>query len=136
MTSLAAPDELRSRIAACATTRGGTSRTPDEHTVEGTLTAITSKWFLGGRTVKNNFRCHLDADTRTVRFRETAVESSWGLPLPTLTIETTSQYGSRVNASRTDKTPGGGGRLEFGRFREDVEKATKDSGWTFVYEPV
>lgn len=136
MTNLVAPDELRSRIVACATARGGSSRTPDDRTVEGTLTAITSQWFLGGRMVKNNFRCHLDAEAGTVRFRETAAESSWGLPPPTLTIQTTSQHGSRVNASRTDKTVGGEGTLEFGRFREDVEKAANDSGWTFVYEPV
>lgn len=134
--NLVAPDELRSQIAACAIARGGSSRTPYEHTVEGTLTVITSQWFLGGRMVKNNFRCHLDADTRTVRFRETAAEASWGMPPPTLTIQTTSQHGARVNASRTGRAPGGGGRLEFGRFREDVEKVANDSGWTFVYETV
>lgn len=136
MTTLATPDELRSRISACATARGGSARTPDERTVEGTLTAIKSQWFLGGRMVKNSFRCHLDANTRTVRFRETAAETSWGLPPPALTVQASRQFGSRVNTSRTEKAVGGGGRLEFGQFREDIEKAASDGGWSVVDELV
>lgn len=62
------------------------------------------------------------------------MESSWGLPPPTFTVETTSQFGSRVNTTRTDKGVGGGGRLEFGKFRQDFERAVQDAGWKFVYE--
>jgi hypothetical protein len=62
------------------------------------------------------------------------MESSWGLPPPTLTIETTSQVGSRVNTTRKDASVGGGGRLEFGKFREDFERAVQNAGWKFVYE--
>lgn len=35
------------------------------------------------------------------------MESSWGLPPPTFTVETTSQFGSRVNTTRTDAGVGG-----------------------------
>ena len=55
---------------------------------------------------------------------------------PTLTVQTTWQYGTRVNANRVDKSVGGGGRLEFGKFREEVEQAVKDAGWEFVFEVV
>jgi len=41
---------------------------------------------------------------------------------------------ARVKEHRTDKGAGGGGRLEFGRFRESVEQAMKDAGWTFVFD--
>ena len=126
--------DLPGRLSACATSRGGTVRVADAHTVEGTLTAITANWFLGGRKVTNTFRCILDPVAQALHFRETAVDSSWGLPPPTFTVETSRQYGSRKNQSRTDTSAGGGGRLEFGRFREDVEKVASESGWTFVHE--
>jgi hypothetical protein len=35
-----------------------------------------------------------------------------------------------------DKSVGGGGILEFGKFREEVEQAVKDAGWEFVFEVV
>jgi hypothetical protein len=73
-------------------------------------------------------------EVREVHLRETATETSWGLPPPTFTVQTTTQSGIRVTTIRTDKAIGGGGRLEFGRFRNDVEKATRDAGWTVVYE--
>jgi hypothetical protein len=62
------------------------------------------------------------------------MESSWGLPPPTFTVETTSQFGSRVNTTRTDTGVGGGGTLEFGKFRENFARAVQDAGWKFVYE--
>ena len=126
--------ELAAQLSSIAGAHGGTASRPDEHTVAGTLTAIKARWFLGGRKVTSNFRCTLDAATHAARFRESAVESSWGLPPPTFTVETTSQYGSRVSTTRTDRGPGGGGTLEFGRLRELVERAVQDAGWTFVHE--
>ena len=62
------------------------------------------------------------------------MESSWGLPPPTFTVETTSQVGSRINTTRKDAGVGGGGRLEFGKFREDFERAVQNAGWKFLYE--
>jgi len=49
-------------------------------------------------------------------------------------VETTSQFGSRVNTTRKDAGVGGGGRLEFGKFREDFEQAVQNAGWKFIYE--
>jgi hypothetical protein len=117
-----------------ASSHGGTSAAPNDHSVTGTLTAIKSKWLLGGRKVTSNFTCSLDPATHEARFRESSVESSWGLPPPTFTVQTTSQYGARVKATRVDKGVGGGGILEFGAFRESVEQAVKDAGWEFLYE--
>ena len=128
--------ELLPRLTSIASSHSGTASMPDDHTVKGTLTAINAKWFLGGRKVTSNFTCSLDPVSHAAHFRESAVESSWGLPPPTFTIRTTSQYGSRVNATRVDKGVGGGGRLEFGKFRESVEQAVKDAGWGFVFEVV
>lgn len=76
----------------------------------------------------------LDPASHEAHFRESAVESSWGLPPPSYTVQTTSQYGSRVKATRVDKGVGGGGVLEFGKFRESFERAVQDAGWRFVYE--
>ena len=128
--------ELLARLSSLASSHGGTASMPDDHTVKGTLTAIKAKWFLGGRKVTSNFTCTLDTASHEAHFRESAIESSWGLPPPTFTVETTSQYGSRVNTTRVDKSVGGGGRLEFGKFRESVEQAVKDAGWEFVFEVV
>ena len=126
--------ELLARLTSIATSQGGTSSMPDDHTVTGTLTAIKSKWFLGGRKVTSNFTCTLDSARHEAHFRESAVESTWGMPPPTFTVQTTSQYGARVNTTRVDKSVGGGGILEFGKFREEVEQAVKDAGWEFLYE--
>lgn len=56
------------------------------------------------------------------------------MPPPVFTAHTTRQYGVRAKETRVDKGVGGGGRLDFGRFRESVEQAVKDAGWEFVYE--
>ncbi len=126
--------ELLARLSGIASALGGTASMPDANTVTGTLTAIKAKWILGGRKVTSHFTCVLDPAKHEARFRESAVESSWGLPPPTLTVQTTSQYGTRVKETRTDKGVGGGGRLEFGKLRESVEQAVKDAGWDFVFE--
>lgn len=128
--------ELLDRIAAIATQAGGSVKSSNGSLVEGSVTAIASKWFFGGRKVVNNFRCSLDPESSQVRYRESAIETSWGFPPPTLRVETTSQYGTRVKQTRTDTSPGGGGRLEFGKFREQLEHAARDVGWSFVNEVV
>jgi hypothetical protein len=127
-------DELLARLSVIASSHGGTSSMLDDRTVAGTLTAIKAGWFLGGRKVTSNFTCTLDPATHEAHFRESAVETSWGLPPPTFTVQTSSQYGARVKQTRVDTTAGGGGVLEFGRFRESVEQSVKDAGWAFLYE--
>lgn len=126
--------ELLSTLVAVATANTGTALSATDGTITGTLTAIKAKWLLGGRKVTSNFKCTLDPATHEVHFRESAMESSWGLPPPTFTVETTSQFGSRVNTTRKDAGVGGGGKLEFGKFRQDFERAVQDAGWKFVYE--
>ena len=126
--------ELLSTLLAVATANTDTALSATDGTITGTLTAIKAKWILGGRKVTSNFRCTLDPATHEAHFRESAMESSWGLPPPTFTVETTSQFGSRVNTTRKDAGVGGGGRLEFGKFREDFEQAVQNAGWKFIYE--
>jgi hypothetical protein len=128
--------DLLDRLSEAVKAAGGTITSREAHALIGTLTAIQAKWLLGGRKVTSNIRCTLDSAKHEAHFRESAVESSWGLPPPTFTVQTTSQYGSRVKESRVDKSVGGGGRLEFGKFRESVEQAVKDAGWGFVLEVV
>ena len=126
--------ELLTTLVAVATANTGTALSATDGTITGTLTAIKAKWLLGGRKVTSKFRCTLDPATHEAHFRESAVENSWGLPPPTFTVETTSQFGSRVNTTRTDAGVGGGGTLECGKFREDFERAVQDAGWKFVYK--
>ena len=133
-TSMLSQADLLSKLSAVATANAGTTLKATDGTITGTLTAIKAKWILGGRKVTSNFRCTLDPATHEAHFRESAMESSWGLPPPTFTVETTSQFGSRVNTNRTDTGVGGGGTLQFGKFREDFERAVQDAGWKFVYE--
>lgn len=126
--------ELIEKLAGVVSTAGGTVTAQDAHALHGTLTAIKSKWFLGGRKVTDNLTCRLTPDAHEVHLQEKATETSWGLPPPTFTVETTVQTGTRVTSTRTEKAVWGGGRLEFGRFREDVEKLVIESGWKFVFE--
>ncbi len=128
--------ELLSRLSVIATAHNGTALRATDGTITGTLTAIEAKWLLGGRKVTSNFRCALDPANHAAHFRESAIESSWGLPPPTFTVQTTSQYGSRVNTTRTDTGLGGGGKLEFGKLREDFERAVQGAGWEFVNEMI
>jgi hypothetical protein len=51
------------------------------------------------------------------------VERSWGIPPPTLTVETTSVQGWKRSGSRVDKSVGGGGALDYARVRDALEKA-------------
>jgi len=51
--------DLVEKIAAAVKAAGGTVITQGDHSVNGTLTAITSKWFLGGRKVTDSVTCRL-----------------------------------------------------------------------------
>lgn len=126
--------DLLEKIADVVEAEGGQIAEKGAHAVSATLTAIMSKWFLGGRKVTDSVTCRLVPEAHEVHLRETAVETSWGMPPPTFKVETTIQTGSRVTSTRSETSPGGGGRLEFGRFRDAVAQATRDAGWTFVYD--
>jgi hypothetical protein len=127
--------ELAVRLTSLAASQGLATAAASGDTLTGQHDAILAKWFLGGRKVVYRFSVQLDEATRQARFREVSSESSWGIPPPTLTIEKTSQSGSRVSATRTDKSVGGGGTLQYGRLREAIEQAVRDAGWQFTLEP-
>lgn len=126
--------DLLEQLARVVKTAGGTVTAQAPHEVNGTLTAIKAKWFLGGRKVTDSVTCRLVPAAHEVRLRERVVETSWGLPPPTFTVETTVQAGTRVASTRTDTAVGGGGRLEFGKFRDAVDQTTRDAGWRVVID--
>jgi hypothetical protein len=127
--------DLLEKIAAVVTSEGGSVSSRDASALTGTLTAIKSKWFLGGRKVTDTVTCRLVPEAHEVHVREIAAETSWGLPPPTFKAQTRVQSGARVKLTRTEAAAGGGGgRLEFGRFRDAVAQATRDAGWEFVHD--
>ncbi|MGE0040875.1 MAG: hypothetical protein AB7H88_05390 [Vicinamibacterales bacterium] len=92
------------------------------------------KWFLGGRKVVYRLSCDLDEGAHDVRFRESTTESSWGVPPPAFTVETTSQSGTAARQQTTVTSPGGGGRFELGQIRDRFEGAAREAGWDFHIE--
>ncbi len=79
--------------------------------------------------------CQLTEPDHTVHFGEDRpVERSWGIPPPTLTVETTTTSGWKRNEKRTDVSVGGGGSLDYGQVRQAVEQAAVAAGWNFHLE--
>jgi hypothetical protein len=126
--------DLATRLASITSAHGVTITASDERTLAGTKEAITSKWFLGGRKVVYRMSCDFDDASRAVRFREAVRESSWGVPPPGFSVETTTQKGTRVSASRTDRSVGGGGKLDYGDLRAAFEQAAAAGGWQIKVE--
>lgn len=102
--------------------------------LSGEIEQIGAKWFLGGRKVVYRFSCGADEAELSVAFRESVTESSWGIPPPTFSVETTSTKGWKRSGTRTDVSGGGGGTLDYARVRDAVEQASADAGWTFRLE--
>jgi len=100
----------------------------------GEVESIGAKWWLGGRKVNYKMACRLAEAERTLHFREAVVERSWGIPPPTLTVEKTTVSGWKRSGERTDVSLGGGGKLDYARVREAVERAAVAAGWTFHLE--
>ena len=101
----------------------------------GEVESIGAKWWLGGRKVTYRMTCRLAEAERTLHFREAVVERSWGIPPPTLTVEKTTVSGWKRSGERTDVSlGGGGGKLDYARVREAVERAAVAAGWTFHLE--
>lgn len=100
----------------------------------GEIESIGAKWWFGGRKITYRMSCRLTESDRTVHFREAAVERSWGIPPPTLTVETTTTSGWKRNEKRTDVSVGGGGSLNYGQVRNALEQATAAAGWNFHLE--
>ncbi len=100
----------------------------------GEVESIGAKWWLGGRKVTYRMSCRPTEADHTLHFREAVVERSWGIPPPTLTVETTTTSGWKRSGGRKDVSVGGGGSLDYAQVRDAVEKATTAAGWKFHLE--
>ncbi|MDO9297829.1 hypothetical protein [Bradyrhizobium sp.] len=104
----------------------------DGQGLTGEAQPIRSKWWLGARTVNYRMSCRPSQADRTVQFREAVIESSWGLPPPTATVEKTNLTGSKLSGQRNDvSAEGGGGTIDYARIRNAVEQAVVAAGWKF-----
>jgi hypothetical protein len=100
----------------------------------GKVKAIRAKWLLGARTVTYRMSCRLDEADHTVHFREAVSEFNWGMPPPTFSAEwTTIKFWER-SGKRTDRSVGGGGTIDYGRVREELEQTVSVAGWQFHFE--
>ena len=123
-------NELQKQTAALGLTLRGDAG----HGLSGEAEKIRAKWWLGGRKVTYRMSCQLTEPDHTVHFREAAVERSWGIPPPTLTVETTSVSGWKRSGERHDVSVGGGGALDYAKVRNAVEAASAAAGWKFHLE--
>lgn len=98
------------------------------------MESIGAKWFLGGRKVSYKASCRLADVEHIVHFRDMVTERSWGIPPPTLSVETTTTKGWERSGSRTDRSVGGGGRIDYARVRDKVKEAVSAAGWQFHLE--
>ena len=95
---------------------------------------ILSKWMLGKRSVKLELELQFDGQSKTLVFREKAVEKSSGLAPPTFSVSTSTQRGIKVSEHRTDVSVGGGGTMDYGKARDWVEQQCVNDGWAFKLE--
>lgn len=127
--------QLLTRLRDQAQSLGLQTRVDGPDGMAGEVESIRSKWFLGGRKVTYRMRCHLETGSHRVRCREAVIESSWGIPPPTFTVETTTTSGWTRSGTRTDRSPGGeGGALDYGRVREALSAIVEGAGWKFELE--
>ncbi|NVN87099.1 MAG: hypothetical protein HXX15_13545 [Rhodopseudomonas sp.] len=105
-----------------------------EHGVSGDIESILAKWWLGGRKVSYRMSCRLTEADHSVYFREAVVERSWGLPPPTLSVETTTLSGSKLSGRRRDVSVGGGGTIDYAKLRDAIAQSVVAAGWSFRFE--
>ena len=123
-------NELKKQIAAL----GLTVREGADQGLAAEVESIRAKWWLGGRKVTYRMSCRPTETDHTLHFREAQIERSWGIPPPTLTVETTTTSGWKRSGARTDGSPGGGGTLDYATARDAVERAVTAAGWKFHLE--
>lgn len=126
--------DLAAELQRQAAAAGLTVRAESAHDLGGESETIAAKWWLGGRKVTYRMSCRLDEPDRTVHFREAVVETSWGIPPPTMTVETTTASGWKRAGERHDVSVGGGGALDYAKVRDAIEAASTAAGWTFRLE--
>ena len=112
----------------------GVAATDKDGGLAGQAEKILAKWWLGSRKVSYRMSCRFDEAAKAVHFREVVVEKSSGMPPPTLSVEVTTTSGWTRSGSRTDTSPAGGGKVDYGQVRDAVEQAVKNAGWTFHFE--
>ena len=95
---------------------------------------ILVKWLLGQRKVLYRMSVRLADADHTANYREMVKENSWGLLPPTLTVETTSISGWERSGTHEERSPAGGGKVDYGKVREALKKVIGDAGWTFHLE--
>jgi hypothetical protein len=134
MPSALIASDLLSRLASTLTSLGLTTTAAAPDGLTGEVDAIAAKWFLGGRKVSYKMSCRLVESEQCVRFREMVAERSWGIPPPTLTVETTTVSGWKRTGTRTDRSVGGGGTFDYAQVRNAVEAAVTEAGWRFRLE--
>lgn len=113
---------------------GLTVREDGHHGLSGEAEKIGAKWWLGGRKVAYHMSCRLTEPDHVAHFREAVVERTWGIPPPTLTVETTSVSGWKRSGERHDVSVGGGGSLDYAKVRDAMEKTIVAAGWNFHLE--
>ena len=126
--------DLTAELQRQAAGAGLTVRTDAPHELTAEAENIRAKWWLGGRKVVYRMSCRLAEADHMVHFREAVVERSWGLPPPTLTVETTTVSGWKRSGERHDVSVGGGGALDYAKVRNAIEAASAAAGWTFHLE--
>lgn len=134
MPTLLDRSELLSRLKTAGAAAGLDLHEERDGGLAGTNEAILAKWFLGGRKVSYRMSCRLAEAEHTVHFREVVAEKSWGIPPPTLSVETTTVSGWTRSGTRTDHAVGGGGTIDYAKVRDAVAAATADAGWRFHLE--
>lgn len=95
-------------------------------------TAIAFKWMLGKKTVRQDVECRVDAQENTVRFTETATESTVGIPPLSFGVTKYSQSGTQYKEERVEKGIGGGGAMSYGTVGESVKRLCEEKGFRFV----
>ena len=134
MPNILSRNDLLTQIEKQTTALGLNTHAGSDSELIGDVDKIGAKWWLGGRSVNYRMSCRLTETDHTAHFREAVVEQSWGIPPPTLTVETTTTSGWKRSGTRVDKSIGGGGALNYAQVRDAVEKATTAAGWKFQLE--
>ena len=135
MPGILAANDLLAELKKQAAILGLAVRDGAKGELAGEVESIGAKWWLGGRKVNYRMTCRLAEAEHALHFREAVVEKSWGIPPPTLTVEKTTVSGWKRSGERTNVSlGGGGGKLDYARVREAVERAAVGAGWTFHLE--
>jgi hypothetical protein len=126
--------DLLSALKARAKFLGLTVEDESRDGFKGEQESILVKWLLGQRKVAYKMSLRLSEGDHTANFREMVKEQSWGLLPPTLHVETTGIKGWERSGTVTEKSPAGGGKVDYARVREELKKTVTGAGWQFHLE--